>query len=115
MAIGKRYIDGDKLMETIDGYAPQLARPIKAGIIRWLKRQPKAPKLVSRQGVAEMLGVRTPHVRRYNDRLPEPIHIAGSRWPFYIEDEIKALAREIEQEKAAKKKAAQGKKEPTAQ
>jgi hypothetical protein len=98
MAIGKRYIDGDKLVDSIkdaDG-------GIRMRIMSWLKRQPRAPKLVSRQGAAKILGRSSPHMERIAERLPEPVEIEGSSWKAYPKDEIKALAKQLKAEKKAK-------------
>jgi hypothetical protein len=94
MAIGSRYIDGDTLLSKIHfGTDSALAR--------WLKRQPKTPKLVSRQGVGSILGISSPHVARVAHRLT-PISIEGSTRPVYDLAEVKALKKELDAEKKAK-------------
>ena len=101
--IGKRYIDGDKLLERMGDQPLTDITKIVAG---WLKRQPKMPKLVSRQGAAKILGKHTSHLRRMEDRLPEPIYIEGNSWPFYLHADIVALKKELDQEEAEKRKSA---------
>lgn len=97
--IGKRYIDGEELLKRVSvGGTPN------GRLAKWLKRQPKVPKLVSRQGTAKILGKHISHLRRLEDRLPEPIYIEGNRWPFYMRDDIVALRKELEQEEADKRK-----------
>lgn len=96
--IGSRSIDGDKLLERLglkgDGV-----------LAKWLRRQPRSPKLVSSQGAAKILGVHPPHLQRLKDkgRLPEPVTIEGSRWSAYVKADIQALAKELKAERAAKK------------
>lgn len=98
MAVGKRFIDGDKLLERI---ADKILRKHTG---EWLKRQPRSPALVSRQGAAGILGIQTPHLRRVEDRLPEAISVEGTSWPFYLKADIEELAKTIKAEKAKKKK-----------
>jgi len=94
MAIGSRYIDADTLLSKI-----HFDKDSALG--RWLRRQPKAPKLVSRQGVAQILGISSPHVARVADRLT-PISIEGSSRPVYDLAEVKALKKELDAERKAK-------------
>lgn len=99
--IGKRYIDGDKLMGQLDRYAPKLLDSIKTRMRDWLRRQPHAPELVSRQGAAELLGLQSAHLARLGDRLPDPIEVtSGHR--VYLKAEVEALAAELRAEKKAK-------------
>lgn len=103
MAIGKRYIDGDKLIEKLEGRTPRASlvpAAVKGIIDRWLRRQPKAPKLVSRQGAAEILGVSSPHVSRLP--MPPGITIEGSSRPVYDLEAVEALAAALKAERKTK-------------
>jgi hypothetical protein len=94
-AIGNRFIDADKLLERI-GFKPESA------LAKWLRRQPRTPKLVNGQGAAEILGVYPPHLSRYKHRL-NPVSVSGSRWDLYDEDEVKRLRKELDAERAERK------------
>jgi predicted DNA-binding transcriptional regulator AlpA len=102
--IGKRYIDGDKLLGLIDQCAPKLHGGARTAIERWLKRQPKAPKLIGRQRAAELLGVTSPYISVLEKKgdMPKPIKVEGGK-DAYDEAEVKALAKQRAKEAAVKK------------
>jgi hypothetical protein len=97
--IGKRYIDGDKLVEVAETKGTDSSR-----LVGWLRRQPKTPELVNNQATAAILGVLPNHLGRYRDRLPEPVKVEGTDRPMYIKSEIQALAKELARERKAKAK-----------
>jgi predicted DNA-binding transcriptional regulator AlpA len=74
---------------------------VATAILRWLRRQPTAPRLVSPTRAAEILGVKLPHLVRLKEqgRMPDPIPIAGSR-DAYLLEEVEALGRELAEERA---------------
>lgn len=87
--IGKRFIDGDKLVERLR--TESLEAPLTADFIAYLlARAPKMPKLIGRQRAAEILGVGSPYV----SQLPlQRIKVEGGK-DAYDEAEVKALARQ---------------------
>jgi hypothetical protein len=98
--IGKRYIDGDKLLAKTD-FDGDVSR---SELEPWLKRQPKMPELVNSQAAAKILGRLPNHMSRLKDRLPDPVTVEGTDRPMYIKSEIQALAKELERERKAKTK-----------
>jgi hypothetical protein len=84
--IGKRFIDGDTLLGKIHfGEDSALAK--------WLKRQPKAPKLIGRQRAAEIIGVGSPYITVLVEKGDlTPVPVAGGP-DVYDEAEVKALAK----------------------
>lgn len=103
MAIGKRHIDGDKLIEKLEAEIPKIPGSLwRAMAERWLRRQPRTPRLASGQRAAEILGVQPPHLSRYKHRL-NPVNVEGSRYPLYDEDEVKELRKELNAERAERK------------
>jgi hypothetical protein len=108
--VGRRYIDGDKLLGKLPDNGMATPRSaIHTLLEAFLKRQPRHPQLVSRQGAAEIIGVQPPHLSRLKDRLPEPIVVQGSSWPVYLKADIIALAKNLEAEKKARKASAPAK------
>lgn len=92
--IGKRYIDADKLQEVIETNKDDGFWGLREAITKWVKRQPKAPKLIGRQRAAEILGVTSPYISvlAKNGEMPEPIVVEGGK-DAYDEAEVKALAK----------------------
>jgi hypothetical protein len=97
--IGKRYIDGDKLLERAFGRL-NAPRPI----VDWLKRQPRSPKLIGRQKAAEILGVGSPYMTHFiKSGQLKPISVEGGK-DAYDEIEVKALAAKRARERREKAK-----------
>lgn len=104
-----RTIDEQKLLDRVEreaGTVPKLRA--------WLRRQPRAPHLVSRQKAAEMLGVASPYVTRLHEqgRMPDPIEVDGGP-PVYLKEEVAPLAKEMraDRKRRARKRAARERKE----
>ena len=105
-----RFVDEGKLLELLDGKVSE--KPLPPGLNgdsdlrKWLKRQPKVPKLVSRQAAAKILGIESPHVTRYiqQGRMPEPIEVEGG-YPVYVRSEVVKFGRELKRERDRRAKA----------
>lgn len=102
MNLGRRYIDADKVVALIDRKMPNLSPTIRQPIVSWLARQPKAPRLIGREGAAKLLGVGSPYISVLirNGQMPKAITVEGGK-DVYDEAEVKALAKR-------RKKAAEG-------
>lgn len=89
----RRYLDDEELVRQV---GPEVAERIEA----WLKRQPRAPKLVGATAAAELLAVKPPHITRLKaqGRMPEPLPVEGSV-DVYIRSEVMALAKELKAER----------------
>lgn len=88
--IGRRYVDGDKLVGSID----EAEVGVRSRITSWLKRQPKAPKLIGRQKAAEILNVKSSYISvlvKGGDLTP--VEIDGGP-PVYDLAEVRAFAKE---------------------
>lgn len=100
--IGKRYVDADKLVA-------HLQEAGTGGILRlkvesWLRRQPKAPKLIGRQQAAEILGVGSPYMTHFiKSGALKAIEVEGGK-PAYDEAEVRALDRKRKREAKEKEK-----------
>lgn len=70
---------------------------------RWLRAQRTAPRLVSAKRAAEMMGIKPPHISRLREqgRMPDPIPVEGGN-DAYVFEEVKALAGELNRERAAR-------------
>ena len=87
--IGRRFIDGDKLIGSIE----EAEVGVRSRITSWLKRQPKAPNLIGRQRVAEILGVGSPYITVLVARGElQPVEVEGAP-PVYDEAEVRAFAK----------------------
>lgn len=100
----KRWVDVEEALEEAARAAGPLGAQVTGALRRFLEDQPRAPELVSRTRAGEILGVHPPHVGRYveQERL-EPVPVAGTA-PVYVHDEVKALADDLESERAAREK-----------
>ena len=104
--IGKRYIDGDKLLDVIDPLDGIRSRVgLRQRVTSWLLRQPQMPKLIGRQRAAKILGVSSPYISVLvaDGVMPKPIPVEGGK-DAYIESEVKALAAKRKREAKAKAK-----------
>lgn len=102
--IGKRYIDGDKLLAYFKENRQRATIDDLLG--EWLQRQPKAPKLIGRQRAAEILGVGSPYMTHFiKAGLLNPIEVEGGK-DAYDESEVQALKRQRERERKEKDKEA---------
>lgn len=86
MSIGKRFIDADTLLGKIHFSEDSV-------LAKWLRRQPKAPKLIGRQCAADIIGVGSPYVTVLVSRGDlTPIRVEGAP-DVYDEAECKAFAK----------------------
>jgi predicted DNA-binding transcriptional regulator AlpA len=94
----KRYIEQREALKRVT------AGEDRDRLERWLVRQPTAPHLISRKTAAEILGVKSPHIARFEKqgRMPEPIPVEGTA-PAYIREEVEALRDALERERAARR------------
>lgn len=94
--IGRRSVDADKLLDYYDENRKRAS--IRDLLAKWLRRQPKTPELISRQGCAEMLGRQSAHIdrviARYGDKFPKPIKVEKGH-PVYVKAEIEAFVEEV--------------------
>lgn len=98
--IGKRYIDGEKLVKLVED---RYGTPNY--VTDWLKRQPRVPKLIGRQRAAEILGVGSPYMTHFiKAGLLKPIEVEGGK-DAYDETEVNALKRKREREAKTKEAA----------
>lgn len=88
--IGKRFIDGDKLLAMLQDGVTDGRR---IDLSSWLKRQPKMPKLLGRQRAADIIGVGSPYITVLvkNGDLT-PVRVDGGP-DVYEEAETKAVAK----------------------
>lgn len=93
--IGRRYIDAEELLEYFEKNRKRAT--IRDLLAKWLRRQPKMPELVSRQGAAQLLDRQSAHLDRLGDRLPKPVKVENGH-PAYLKSEIEALAAELREE-----------------
>lgn len=93
----KRYVDENEILKRVPADK-------RAPLVRLLGRAPTAPDLVSRKVAAEILGVQSPHIARFEkqERMPESIPIEGTA-PAYVREEIEALRDEIKTERAERR------------
>ena len=105
----KRYVDEDKLAKRLD----EVNAPT-AAIVKWLRSQPRVPRLLSRTAAAELLGVQSPYIARLTEqgRMPEPIEVKGSS-PVYLYDDIAPLAKELKSQRDARERARERRKVAT--
>jgi hypothetical protein len=90
--VGRRYVDGDKIVELVAAHAGGNA---PNEVAKYLKRRPRYPRLVSRTGLANLYGVSISHVIRdvlEPGHAPDPIGVQDGR-PVYDLDEAKAGAK----------------------
>jgi hypothetical protein len=107
----KRFVDEGVMMRAVErGLAGTVqvdegtAGAIEDEVRKALKRLPRLPKLVSRNAAAKLLGVQSPHLSApwLAPRLPKPVKVEGSA-DVWIREEIVALAKELEAERAGRK------------
>ena len=108
--IGKRYVDGDKLMDSMlrastKAGGGNAARIIGMTIERLLKKAPKSPKLIGRKRAAEILGVGSPYISQLikTGKMPDPIKVEGGH-VVYDEAEVKAFANRRRYERPPERK-----------
>lgn len=108
----KRYVEEQEILRLLgtkvqgQGLNGQTGNKIIDPVRKLLKRAPTAPDLISRKVAAEILGVQSPHIARYEkqNRMPEPIPVEGTA-SAYVREEVEALRDEIAAEKKRKKEA----------
>lgn len=84
--IGKRFIDADTLLGKINFRED-------SALGKWLRRQPKAPKLIGRQRAAEIIGVVSSYITVLVERGDlTPVPVDGGP-DVYDEAECKAFAK----------------------
>lgn len=94
---------------TVDGLSRVIRQAVPAGsnreaclaaVERFLRRQPRTPRLVGTTQAAKILGVQPPHVTRLREqgRMPEAIEVEGSV-DVYVRDEVEDLGRELHAER----------------
>lgn len=93
----KRYVEEREILSRVPSGAA------RARAQRFLRGQPTAPALISRKVAAEILGVASPHIARFEKqgRMPEPIPVEGTA-SAYVREEIEAFREELERERAAR-------------
>lgn len=95
--IGKRYIDGDELLASVDG----AATGVRSRITSWLKLQPTSQKLIGRQRAAQLLGVGSPYMTHFiKAGEVTAIPVEGGK-DAYDEAEILKLAKRRRKAKEA--------------
>lgn len=97
-----RSVNEEKLVEKV-GDLTDLDERAEKALRDYLRRQPKAPALVSRSGAAKILEVAVPHIDRLD--MPEPIEIEGG-WKVYLKADVIDLRDRLAAEKAEREKAA---------
>lgn len=102
--IGKRYIDGDKLLDRLREESGRMHSMVPVNVEAWLRLQPRLPKLVGRQRAAEILKVSSPYISilAREGVMPKPIPVEGGK-DAYIEFEVKALAKQRDTAKTKEK------------
>lgn len=95
------------IAETDNGSGALTAEVALGRFETWLRKQPRAPHLISRQAAAVILGVASPGIARFQrqGKMPEAIEVDGSS-PVYVKAEVVAFAKKREREKVAREKAA---------
>jgi hypothetical protein len=90
-AIGRRYIDGDQLVDLVERDDPAIAGTVAA----WLRDEPRYPRLVGTTGAAKILEIHLPHVTRLRaaGEMPDPVPVEGGR-DVYERDVVMAVARD---------------------
>lgn len=73
-------------------------------MLEWMRRQPALPKLVGTTAAAQILGIRAPHMARYEDRLPSKVKVDGGH-DVYLRADVEALARVLGAEREARAQA----------
>lgn len=71
-----------------------------------MSARPRIPDLVGSKRAAEILGVQDSHIARLRrqGRMPRAVPIAGSKADAWVETEVRALARQLERERRARKR-----------
>lgn len=94
----KRYVEEREALAKVP------VGPLREKLARFFSRQPTAPHLVSRKVAAEILGVQSPHLARYEKqgRMPEPIPVEGTAGA-YVREEIEAFRDDLEREREARR------------
>lgn len=92
-----RFLNEERLVKRIEAEFGSVGGRFQ----KWLRRQPKAPRLLSRKAAAEVLGVPSSNIQRFQaqGRMPFPIEVEGAA-PVYVADEVEDLAKEVQAERA---------------